>query len=394
MSRAAGAATPLPAPAAPRIDMVKRVVVVALLIGLPAGAWLVGRSSRSAEESAALHEPPAPAVLTAEVERRPLVRDLVTRGTVEAVGAVDVAVPAPEGDVSPIVTATPVAVGDAVAEGQALLGVAGRPVIFLAGAFPAYRDLRVGDSGPDVEQLEAALGRLGLRPGRLDGLYDADLAAAVRRAWQAAGYDPWTAPLDDAEALGTAEEAPTAPPVYPMVPRSEVWFGPTAPLTVAALRVRVGSTVDGSPMRLARGGTVVIAEVSGSDAALVRSGAAVVVEGDAGGEPRDGLVAEEPRMGDGSEGPATASVRVELPQPFSVTDAGQGVKVTIRVAATDGPVLVVPLVAIAASSDGRDHVVVVKNGQDRQVGVKVGLTVNGEAEVRGSLEPGDVVRIG
>src|SRR5919109_1587814 len=53
------------------------------------------------------------------------------------------------------------AVGRVVKQGQALFKVDGSPVVLLYGSMPVYRDLRQGESGADVRQLNAALAELG-----------------------------------------------------------------------------------------------------------------------------------------------------------------------------------------------------------------------------------------
>ena len=51
--------------------------------------------------------------------------------------------------------------GQVVRQGHVLYGVDASPVVLLYGATPAYRDLAEGDSGPDVESLNADLVALG-----------------------------------------------------------------------------------------------------------------------------------------------------------------------------------------------------------------------------------------
>jgi peptidoglycan hydrolase-like protein with peptidoglycan-binding domain len=59
-------------------------------------------------------------------------------------------------------------VGRVVRQGQTLYRVDGSPVLLLYGSAPAYRDLRKGESGRDVRQLNAALVALGYGEGELD----------------------------------------------------------------------------------------------------------------------------------------------------------------------------------------------------------------------------------
>jgi hypothetical protein len=98
--------------------------------------------------------------VTVEVVARPL------RTTSEFDGKL-VAAPAPQLAVaaqaeSAIVTSLAVRPRSLITEGLQVASLEGRPVVALEGVLPAYRDLSVGDSGPDVAQLMAAMLRLGL----------------------------------------------------------------------------------------------------------------------------------------------------------------------------------------------------------------------------------------
>jgi multidrug efflux pump subunit AcrA (membrane-fusion protein) len=73
------------------------------------------------------------------------------------------------------------------------------------------------------------------------------------------------------------------------------------------------------------------------------------------------------------------------------------VKVTIKVGASDGKVLTVPLAAIHTSSDGQARVQVQRAGRLTDVHVTVGLSAAGLVEVRpagGTLKQGDRVVVG
>jgi peptidoglycan hydrolase-like protein with peptidoglycan-binding domain len=64
------------------------------------------------------------------------------------------------------------AIGRVVRQGQTLYRVDDAPVLLLYGSTPAYRDLRSGESGTDVRQLNAALVALGYGDGELDPTSD------------------------------------------------------------------------------------------------------------------------------------------------------------------------------------------------------------------------------
>jgi peptidoglycan hydrolase-like protein with peptidoglycan-binding domain len=67
--------------------------------------------------------------------------------------------------------------------GTTLYTVDLRPVVVATGAVPAFRDLRQGDSGADVVQLQRMLNHLGFPAGSEDGKFDSTVASAVSK-WQ------------------------------------------------------------------------------------------------------------------------------------------------------------------------------------------------------------------
>ena len=65
-----------------------------------------------------------------------------------------------------------------------------QPIVVAEGAIPAFRDLRAGQQGKDVAQLQAFLARAGLYDGPEDGRWGRATTTAVKR-WQAViGLDP------------------------------------------------------------------------------------------------------------------------------------------------------------------------------------------------------------
>ncbi|MFJ6211815.1 peptidoglycan-binding protein [Streptomyces sp. NPDC092296] len=152
-------------------------------------------------------------VRTATVLRRALDGSVTARGTVTPAQTVQVTVPTGgrADAVRAVVTKLPVRPGQTVAAGRVLVEISGRPVFALPGALPAYRDLRPGDHGQDVLQLQKALRGLGLRTG---GDQDADFgtgtAAALTALYTGQGYQPQSAQTDGGARQAAAEEAVTA----------------------------------------------------------------------------------------------------------------------------------------------------------------------------------------
>jgi len=224
-----------------------------LLIGLVAVVtasgvgWATGKRIRSPAEVAARTEPPPLSLITVPVERKTLASDVVTRGTVRY-GTPQV-VNLPTSALKPTVGVTTVAPvkGTALAEGDVAMVISGRPVLVLAGAQPAYRDIRPGAVGDDVRQLEEALVRLGYDPGPVDGVFDVGAEFAVAKWYDDEG---WTAmgPTDEQlQALRTAQTDRYTLESDLLAAKEAVAGGRTA-LTTAAERAKAArAAADAAP---------------------------------------------------------------------------------------------------------------------------------------------------
>jgi peptidoglycan hydrolase-like protein with peptidoglycan-binding domain len=134
---------------------------------------------------------PEPSVITAKVTRQVLSTTLVFRGAVGTASRLEVtpSLPQAAGANAAIVTAVRVHAGETIKAGGVLLEVAGRPLIALPGAVPTYRDLKPGDSGADVRQLQRALRSLGYFRATADGTFGTATKDAVSRLYRAIGYE-------------------------------------------------------------------------------------------------------------------------------------------------------------------------------------------------------------
>ena len=185
------------------------LVVVAASVVSAAGGIVVGRSLQSPADAAAEAAPPEPSRITVPVERRSLVSRLIANGDIQyneptplrLVGSVGAS-----GGSTQIITKVP-ALDVELAEGDVALEVSGRPVFVFVGELPTYRPFEPGTSGPDVEQLEAALARLGFDPGPVDGVYDNATEAAVDAMYADNGYRSEGPSGDQRDRLQAAEKA-------------------------------------------------------------------------------------------------------------------------------------------------------------------------------------------
>lgn len=180
------------------------IIAVTAVVSLGAGIGL-SRLIVSPAEAAANAAPPEAGPITVPVEQRALTNDIVMRG--DALYEDPVGVTLETGDIGgpAVVTGQVPELASNIEAGGVILEVTGRPVILLTGELPVYRTLRAGVSGPDVQQLRAALAALGIDAGDVNNaVYDASAAAAVRALYAKVGYP---APTSGEEADGLVEGA-------------------------------------------------------------------------------------------------------------------------------------------------------------------------------------------
>jgi hypothetical protein len=308
----------------------------------------------------------------------------------------------------PVVTGTPLRVGDSVGSGDVVVEVAGRPVIALPGRLPPYRDLRVGDVGPDVAQLETALAALGLDVGTVDDELTEATAGAVADLYDRVDHTPPA----DVEPPGAGDAPPGPPagggnrgpddpddgaagaPPAVVLPMSEVTFATSLPRRVDRAPARVGALLPEQPFLLSDSDLVVSVDLSAADADLVRAGMRALVT-TPGGRTVRGRLGPVRRTGTG----ARTTVRLPPLSPERVRAVrGANVKVSVPLGSSGGRVLVVPLAALSTDAAGTVRVVRVEGGDTETVEVVVGLVADGYAEVTprapDALAEGDDVVVG
>src|SRR4051812_40553147 len=142
--------------------------------------------------------------------------------------------------------------GAVVARGHSLYAVDNVPAAFvLYGSLPAWRDFAPGmTDGEDVEQLERNLKALGHSPGDVDGDWDSDTTAAVKRFQRARE-------LDDDGTLARGEVVFRGGPVRMGEPKAAVGdaVAPGRPVaSISSVSRRVTVDLDASRQELARMG--------------------------------------------------------------------------------------------------------------------------------------------
>ncbi|MGW0939931.1 peptidoglycan-binding protein [Streptomyces sp. NPDC002666] len=216
------------------------------------------------------------------------------------------------------------------------------------------------------------------------------------------------------------------------VPAGEAVFFPKLPVRLDKVTVKAGDSPAGQIGTVTGSELVVQTVVPGSDGELLKKGMAVELT-TAGGEKARGTVsalgadaapstadgggrstgeasrgsASEPGAESGGATTETAAagdpsapvpLRISVPDPGPLAgQAGASVKVTIKIGASDGKVLTVPLAAIRTSADGKARVQVQRDSGVSDVQVTVGLSAAGLVEVKpavGALKQGDNVVVG
>lgn len=158
------------------------------LVVVMAGTWFLASSFASPQQVAAAASPPPPETIFAEVTQGDLEELQSAAGSVEFAGFVELVPMAVPDATRSVITQSFVVAGAGVSEGTALFALNERPVFFLSSPFPLYRDLREGDSGADVLQLQEALVSRGML-ATADGEFGARTAAAVCELFDAAGFE-------------------------------------------------------------------------------------------------------------------------------------------------------------------------------------------------------------
>ncbi|WP_117214891.1 peptidoglycan-binding protein [Allorhizocola rhizosphaerae] len=433
------------------------------LAALSVGGVALATRIKSPRQLAAETEAPEFTLLTVPVEQRVLRKTVVFRGTITQSQSIGVSPASAWGAEKVILTGVRVKPGDVPKAGQVIAEISGRPVILLAGTVPGFRDLRPGASGKDIGQLQQALRDIGYQVKQNEGTLGPSTKNALVKLYQDIGYPvPDTGETDNravADARAQVEAAQTAleqaqqadPPAQaaidaaksaltaakaklaelesrtgPMLPLSEVVFVPSFPVRVVSAKTVIGGTLQGPVVVLATGDVIAAGTLTGNadqgiavgqtaqimvdDSSTSVPGKVSAVGADAaaiiaaGGQSNDDSNSQGGSGQGGNSGgddgtQAGFAVVVRADSPMDAALAGKTVRLTVTVAATSAPALVVPVSAVSAGADSVETVTVVDaSGGKRVVPVRVGHSGDGYVEVTpveaGALGVGDNVLLG
>jgi hypothetical protein len=342
---------------------------------------VAARFVKSPAQLAAETAPPPLTLLTAPVQFGPLTATIVTRGVVLAGASVQAEPTSALGAARLVVSKVLVRAGTPVSPGMVAAEVSGRPVIVLAGAVAAYRDLRPGDRGADVAQLQRALAGIGWPAGAdAAGAFGRGTERAVAGLYRSLGY------------------IPAGGPKNAYLPMSEVVFVPAFPARVSRVDSQLGTVLKGPAVTISYGRLRLRVRIDPADGPLVRRGSPVTLTPDFGGRAIRALVTAVGRPVATSQG-EQVPVQVRPLRPLPGGWVGQDLQVTITSARTAGPVLYVPVSAVSVSASGQASVTVARpGGATVVVPVVAGASAGGFVAVRpaagGHLAAGDRVVTG
>ncbi|GAB4056533.1 peptidoglycan-binding domain-containing protein [Catellatospora paridis] len=255
--------------------------------------------------------------------------------------------------------------GAVVSRGKPLYKIDNTPAVLMYGNVPAYRELKSGDEGADVKQLEQNLKALGYSGFTVDDEFTASTAAAVKK-WQ--------------DKLGIEETG--------RVEFGRVVFA-LGQVRVESLEATVSAPAQPGSAVLKYTGTVrvVVVQLDVADQRLAEVGAAVRVELPGGGTA-DGKVAKAYTVieagGQGEEATTKIEAVVSLADQQAVAGFNQAAVDVTFTAAERPDVLTVPVSALVALREGGYGVEVVEGGASRYLAVETGLFSGGRVEVSGA----------
>jgi peptidoglycan hydrolase-like protein with peptidoglycan-binding domain len=247
----------------------------------------------------------------------------------------------------------------------------------------AERDLAAARRTGNARAIAQAQDQLRLAKAQRSDLYDGRDTTAEQTALRQARQQ-----LADARtALADARLNAATP-----LPVSEIVYVKSLPRRVDDVNVTRGAVVNGPVMSVSGAALVVTVKVDAQTKQLLRTGMSGSFEL-SNGQRVDARVARITRNEDQYD--VVLAPRRTLTGPQLELLRNANVRVTIPVRSTRGKVLTVPVAALTAGSGGESRVEVVRSdGRTDLVEVEVGLSADGDAEIRGAVKAGDQVVVG
>ncbi|MBB6546717.1 efflux RND transporter periplasmic adaptor subunit [Nonomuraea rubra] len=254
--------------------------------------------------------------------------------------------------------------GATVTRGKSLYRLDNDPVTLMYGDTPAYRDLKIGSEGKDVENLERNLDKLGYDGFTVDDEFT---------------YDTYEAVVEWQEDRGLDETG--------VVKLGQVVFA-DGKVRVESIEAEEGQPAQPGQKVLTYTGTskVITVQLEAEDQRMAKKGAKVEVTLP-DGKSVNGKITEVATVivpGEGQEEPDT---RVEALVSIGNAKSAKGLdKASVDVTFTASQrknVLTVPVAALVALQEGGFGLEVIEGGSSRYIAVETGLFAGGKVEVSG-----------
>ncbi|MEV0378724.1 peptidoglycan-binding protein [Nonomuraea sp. NPDC050643] len=255
--------------------------------------------------------------------------------------------------------------GATISRGRSLFRVDNKPVMLMYGDTPAYRDLKVGVEGKDVENLERNLRKLGYDGFTVDDEFTYDTAEAVME-WQ--------------EDRGLDETG--------VVELGRVVFAP-GKVRVDSLDAEAGQPATPGQKVLTYTGTskVVTVYLEAEDQRMAKKGSKVEVTLPDGKSVKGKITEVATVIVPGEAQNDDPQTRVEALVSIGAAKAAKGLdKAAVDVTFTASQrknVLTVPVAALVALQEGGFGLEIIEGGRSRYIKIETGLFSGGRVEVSG-----------
>ncbi len=197
----------------------------------------------------------------------------------------------------------------------------------------------------------------------------------------------------------------------PEVPEYDVAFIPTLPAHIVSISGSVGTKPGSDFIKLAAGYPILKVQLNPSYISAIHLGQEVAISDSITSYKGQEVITHIGQLSSSGNSGSSAVSSGSLSNsgtgssyyPITITPLrnlttsflGENVQINILAAKTKGPVLVVPISAIFATSDGNTYVSVLKSGQEVRVAVKTGISGNGDIAITplqsNALLPGEQV---